>query len=198
MRPWSKWTAPLLAVVLSALILWPFLGLYQLAAAVRAVDASRLLDRVEVASVRRSVVDQAVAEVMRGADVRRRLGPLAGQLTRGASIALDQQLAGLINADAIRDLLQDRVPPALTKPGQPDTAATLDWPRAPIRYLHGAWYGAPTTFRVRLGASPSEDAWLTLTFRRRGLEWKLTELHLPQALMSHIIPLVQAKMGFAS
>jgi hypothetical protein len=128
----------------------------------------------------------------------RRLGPLAGQFRSGASAALDQQLAGLINAEAVRQLLQNRIPPTMTKADEPGDPGAFDWPRAPLRYLHGAWYGAPTTFRVRLGASPSEDEWSTLTFRRRGLEWKLTELHLPRTMMSRIIPLVEGKMGFAS
>ena len=198
----------LLGLVCAAYAAWPVFGLYQLGAALRDSNPDAVLARVDLASIRRSIVGQVVAEAGRDPRVDAgldRLGEVGGQLAlRAAAAELDRRLAGLITPEDIRELIlrgRLRVEGAAGNDGgQPvqDTGDFIGLPENPFAYLQSYGFSSLRKAKTVLGKPDAPDDWLGLSLRLSGFRWKLIEIQLPRSVLSELRAVLESEIGARS
>ncbi|WP_152047826.1 DUF2939 domain-containing protein [Aureimonas psammosilenae] len=202
MRKWVWATA--VAVMLGVgYVAWPFVGMAQLAGAVHSRDAADILARVDIASVRRSLLNQMLDEATRDTDVAKRLGHLGRRAAVGfAQTVLDAQFARFINDDAVRVILSDgRLPPDVENAaqGRDGGSGSSDLhfarlPESPLRYLQDWRFRSPITFEATIGEEAEPGRWVELRLRRTGTTWILTGIRLPAGIIDQLKPVIRDKL----
>lgn len=168
---WGGWSA------------WPFAGLYDLARAAQSGDVERIEQRVDFASLGRSLSGQIVQTYARLAGVP--AGP--GSLLAGvASAVADPIIARLLTRVALAELVQNGWP----KSALGDPPADLQRPN--WNALGDVWqlyanseYGIGE-FRIRLPVAAPRERQFRIRLALRGLTWKLSGIDLPQDLQERL------------
>lgn len=203
MRRWIVSIA-LVACLVGLYLASPFLGLYRLGSALHEADAAALVARVDIASVRRSIVDQIVAEVGQDAEVERqldRLGPARDMAIRAAAGEFDRALAATVTPEVIRLLLsQGDLPPEFLM-GQSGNASpsaatpgSVGLPDNPLRYLRDWDYVSPRKVRATIGEAGAPEDWTGLTLLLKGATWRLTDVVLPPSVLARVRPALRARI----
>lgn len=197
MRRWIVSIA-VLAIVAVLYLASPFLGLYRLGAAVHEADAAELVARIDVSSVRRSLVHQIVEEIGHDEAVTRQLDKLGGaardMALRAAAGEFDRALAAIVTPDLIRLLLAEgEVPPEFLPPelrGAPAAAgaSSAGLPDNPLRFLRSWDYVSPRKVRATIGEPDRPEDWTVLTLFLKGATWRLTEVKLPPSVLARVRP----------
>jgi hypothetical protein len=186
----------IIALVAGLYLASPFVGLYRLGSALHSADAPALLDRIDVAGVRRSIVSQIVDEIGQDEDVRRQLEKLGvvgrDMALRAAAGEFDRQLAATVTPEIIRLLLAEgRLPPEFTG-GAADAAGTrtgsIGLPDNPLRFLRSWDYVSPRKVRAVIGEAGRPEDWTGLVLFLKGATWRLTEVQLPPAVLREVRP----------
>jgi len=162
---------------------WPFVGLYDLARAAQSGDIARIEQRVDFASLGRSLSGQLVQTYARLAGVPAERGSLIAGV---ASAVADPIVARLLTRLALAELVQN---------GWPKSA--LGDPPADVRRpnwnaLGNVWqlyasseYGIGE-FRVRLPVNEPRERQFRVRLALTGLTWKLSGIDLPQDLQERL------------
>lgn len=173
---------------------WPLFGVYSLARAVQARDVAKIEQRVDFASLGRSLSAQLVQTYARIAGIPIERGSLVAGL---ASAVADPLVARLLTRVALGEFLQQGWPrSALGDP--PAELRGPDW-----NAIGNAWqlYGNSEygigEFRVRLPASAPRERQFRIEFALRGWGWKLTGLDLPQDLQERVARELMRQQGKA-
>ncbi|WP_162245972.1 MULTISPECIES: DUF2939 domain-containing protein [unclassified Aureimonas] len=205
MRRWIVSLA-VAALIVGLYLASPFLGLYRLGSALHEADAAGLVARVDIPSVRRSIVEQIVAEVGRDAEVERQLNKLGGvardMALRAAAGEFDRMLAATVTPEVIRLILaKGDLPPEFlagqAEPGRPVDAsagASVGLPDNPLRFLRTFDYVSPRKVRATIGEADRPEEWTGLTLLLRGATWRLTEVALPPAVLARVRPAIRARI----
>ncbi len=162
---------------------WPFAGLYDLARAAQSGDIERIEQRVDFASLGRSLSGQIVQTYTRLAGVPANRGTLIAGL---ASAVADPIIARLLTRVALAELVQNGWPKSAL--GDPPA----DLPRPNWNALGDVWplyanseYGIGE-FRIRLPVSAPRERKFRIRLALRGLTWKLSGIDLPQDLLERL------------
>jgi hypothetical protein len=162
---------------------WPFVGLYDLARAAQSGDIDRIEQRVDFASLGRSLSGQIVQTYARLAGVPAD----RGSLIAGVALAVaDPIIARLLTRVALAELVQNGWP----KSALGDPPAELQRPN--WNALGNVWqlsanseYGIGE-FRIRLPVSAPRGRQFRIRLALRGLTWKLSGIDLPQDLQERL------------
>ncbi|KQT46260.1 hypothetical protein ASG43_11560 [Aureimonas sp. Leaf454] len=179
----------------------PFVGLYRLGSALRSADAEVLLERIDIAGVRRSIVSQIVAEIGRDEEVQRHLDKLGGigrdMALRAAAGEFDRHLAATVTPEILRLLLSEgRLPPALSLGAAEASspAPAIGLPDNPLRFLRSWDYVSPRKVRAVIGEAGEPEDWTEVVLFLKGATWRLTEVQLPPSVMARVRPVLKAKI----
>jgi len=162
---------------------WPFIGLYDLARAAQSGDVAKIEQRVDFASLGRSLSGQIVQAYARLAGLPAERGSLVAGL---ASAVADPIVARLLTRVALAELVQNGWPQSTLGDPPPDLQRP-NW-----NALGTAWqlYGNSEygigEFRVRLPVSAPRQRQFRIRLALRGLTWKLSGIDLPQDLQERI------------
>ena len=162
---------------------WPFAGLYDLARAAQSGDVERIEQRVDFASLGRSLSGQIVQTYVRIAGMPADRGSLIAGL---ASAVADPIITRLLTRVALAELVQNGWPKsALGDP--PADLARPNW-----NALGDVWqlyanseYGIGE-FRIRLPVSAPRERQFRIRLALRGFAWKLGGIDLPQDLQERL------------
>lgn len=177
---WLAWSA------------WPFLGVYELARAVRSGDVARIEQRVDYPALGRSLSGQVLGTYARLSGV-----PLDRGLIRGlASAIADPLVAKLVSRLAIAELLQNGWPHEVLG-DRPPNFPTPNW-----NALGDAWhlyanarYGLGE-FSLQLPVDQPSARQFRIHLALRGLTWKLTGFDLPEEVLDRLArELMKQKAG---
>jgi hypothetical protein len=165
---------------------WPFVGLYDLARAAQSGDIERIEQRVDFASLGRSLSGQIVQTYARLAGVPAD----RGSLIAGVALAVaDPIVARLLTRLALAELVQNGWP----KSALGDPPADLQNLQRPNwNALGNVWqlyanceYGIGE-FRIWLPVSAPRERQFRIRLALRGLTWKLGGIDLPQDLQERL------------
>lgn len=195
-----KWIFGILLVLAAAVAYaaGPFLGLFGLAGAVHSRDAQAVIERVDIANVRRSLVIQLVGEEA-SAKVERvieeeaneAMRDLARQLAAGAlQAALDRASAEVLTPEVIVGLLSE----GRVVGDQAVVESSFRIPERPLDQLQGAGFVSLNRFAFDLGQTERPEDWSRLTMRRTGLSWILHDIRLPQQVVAELRPVIKARI----
>lgn len=203
MRRWLALTL-LLVVLALAYLGWPFVGLYQLGSALRAADVEDALRRVDIPSVRRSIIAQLVDEASLAAEAEGRLGDLGRQIAVSAATSeLDRQLAAVITPDVLREMIvEGDIPPAwaegLGLDGGPaagtDRLPMIGVPENPFGLIQGWGFSSIRRFKTVLGPAGKPEEWTGVRMRLRGFTWRLSGIDLSPSVLTRVKPIVRRKI----
>ncbi|GGE08477.1 hypothetical protein GCM10011390_29460 [Aureimonas endophytica] len=197
--------AAVLGLVAIGYTAWPFVGLAQLAQAVRAGDVAEAASRIDATAVRRSLLRQILDDGTRGGAIDRKLGQLGRSLVVGlAQSALDQEFARVLDDAALRALIADgRLPAALEDalrreapqgaPGE-GSFSLPSLPNNPFRHIRDWRFRSPNTFVVTIGEDDRRENWTTLRLRLTRWTWRLNAVELPSALTARLRPIVEERL----
>ena len=179
--------AVIIVLVLLALSLgwsaWPFVGLYDLARAAQSGDIQKIEQRVDFASLGRSLSGQIVQTYTRLAGIPAERGSLIAGV---ASAVADPIVARLLTRVALAELVQNGWPKSTLGDPPPDLQRP-NW-----NAIGNAWqlyanseYGIGE-FRIRLPVSAPRERQFRIRLALRGLTWKLGGIDLPQDLQERL------------
>jgi hypothetical protein len=166
---------------------WPFFGLFGLVRAIEARDVAGVTERVDLAGVQRSLVEQLVRTYLQ-ATGRDRLNPLAQNFVAGAGAAvIEPIIARLLSASALVELLHNGWPAGLSigRPGGFTGVSSSNLGTAWQLYLNSR-YGLGR-FQVLVPAELPPPQRFGLNLRLSAWTWKLDGIELPQQLRIAII-----------
>lgn len=174
--------SPLSALFALALVggaAWAYSGPYRAFADLKTAaaegDRQAMEELVDFPAFRESVKDAIGTSVQRGLDGGERPGLLG---------TLGGMLAGAVAAPLVDQVVTPRGIAALTegvRPGDREEGASAaadgERQRPGVRVRRG--YEDLSTFVVRLHHAETDDELLSLVMRREGLDWRLSEVRLP-------------------
>jgi len=191
----------LFGVVAAALILvLVYLGsavasVSQLAGAARAGDGAAVLDRTDVQGLRRSLTDQIVRTYLERIGTSRKVSAMEKMLvnTYGASIA-DAMVAKMLTADKLTQMLKSG---NLDAPGVPSFAGlpalgnlhTENW----LSLLGRLNFIQPVLLGIRISDNSDPDGYAAINLHYEGLDWKLSGIELPKAILRDLAASLPAK-----
>lgn len=174
---------------------WPLAGLYGLARAVQSGDIARIEQRVDFASLGRSLGGQIVQTYVRLAGMPVDRGSLIAGL---ASAVADPVVARLLTRVGLAEFLQNGWP----KDVLGDPPAGFKGPN--WNSLGNAWqvyanseYGIGE-FRLWLPADAPRERQFRIRLALRGWSWKLTGLELPRELQERLVRELMKQQGKAN
>lgn len=178
----------LLAIVLLAgYWAWPFVGLHELAADLRARDTAAVSKDVDFGSLRRSLTEQVIEAYLRVTGRGAQLGILGNALASAVSSTVaDPLVSQIINPENLVQLLNGGTVP--TEVG-PVSVNIGQWPTASLSSAWRAWLGTEyelDQFSIGLpaGAPPAEQFRLRLQLIQ--WHWKLIGIDLPETLRNQL------------
>lgn len=170
-------------------------ALSTLAAAVRAGDGGAVLERTDVKRLRRSLTDQVVGAYLDRIGAVRKISATEKMLvnTYGATIA-DAMVAKMLTADKLTQMLKSG---NLDAPGVPSIAGlpalgnlhTENWPSL-LGRLHVI---QPVLIGIRISDTPDPDGYAAINLHYEGLDWKLSGIELPKAILRDLAASLPAK-----
>lgn len=180
-----KWTIRItlaLAVLLAAYTAWPLQGLYRLATAVEARNATAVAELVDFSNLRRSLTEQIVTTYLRLSGKADTLGPLGTNLAIGigATVA-DPFVARMLNPEALLDLLNT----GRAEGGQIIAAGAPPITAASLRNIWQLWLNSEYSgSNVSFSLPPDRRAAEQFRLRLRLVQWrwKLAGVDLPEEL----------------
>ena len=194
-----------LVLALAGWLAWPFVGLYDFARAAQSGDVARIEQRVDFASLGRSLSGQIVQTYARLAGVPVDRGSLIAGL---ASAVADPVMARLLTRAALAELLQNGWPKAvLGDPPADFRRPNWNTPGDAWQLYESSEYGIGE-FRLRLPVDAPREKQFRIHLALRGWSWKLTGLDLPQELQERLarelmkqqekLGAIPGKVGFPS
>jgi hypothetical protein len=194
-----RWILGTLAALVVALAL--YLGsaaasLSSLAAAARAGDGAKVLERTDVKSLNRSLTNQILSAYFERIGATRRVSPAEKMLinTYGASIA-DALVAKMLTADRLTQLL---------KSGNLDGSAGLpSFAGVPAlgQLPTGDWLSLlgrinliqPVLLGIRVSETADPESYAAINLHFEGTGWKLSGIELPKAILRTLAASLPAK-----
>ena len=167
---------------------WPFFGLYGLVRAIETRDVAGVTERVDLASVQRSLVDQLVRTYLQ-ATGRDRLNPLAQNFVSGAAAtAIEPIIARLLSPAALVDLLRNGWPVDLSVGGrQAGFSGVSSNNVGTVWQLYvNSRYGLGR-FQAFVPAELPQPQRFGLNLRLSNWTWKLDGVELPETLRLAIV-----------
>jgi hypothetical protein len=171
---------------------WPFAGIYDLARAAQSGDIVRIEQRVDFASLGRSLGGQIVQTYARLAGVPVDRGSLVAGL---AAAVADPIIARLLTRLALAEFVQNGWPKAML--GDPPA----DFKGPNWNSLGNTWqiyanseYGVGE-FRLWLPVDAPRERQFRIRLALRGWTWKLTGLDLPQELQERLARELMKQQG---
>jgi hypothetical protein len=185
---WTLRISFLLLLAWAIFMVSPFVALYDLAKAVEAKDLARITERVNFNALRASLSRQILGEYLKTQD----LGGLDRQLaTEAGTAALNPVVEELVTPQALIDLLEDGWPQQAAGGigGGSTSPANLN-----LGSLGEAWRlfisSESQGFRsitIPLPVDLPKDKQFRITFRLKGITWRLTGIELPIGLREELI-----------
>jgi hypothetical protein len=167
----------------------------KLAEAARAGDGAAVLDRTNVQGLRRSLTDQIVHAYLERIGATRKISAMEKMLvnTYGATIA-DAMVAKMLTADRLTQLLKSG---NLDTPGVPSFAGlpalanlhTEDW----LALLGRLNFIQPVLLGIRISDTSEPDGYAAINLHYEGLDWKLSGIELPKAILRDLAASLPAK-----
>jgi Protein of unknown function (DUF2939) len=164
-------------------------ALSKLAAAARAGDGAAVIERTDLKALSRSLTDQIVGAYLERVGATRRISPMEKMLvnTFGASIA-DAMVTKMLTADKLTQMLKtgnlETAPGAPSFTGLPALADlhTGDW----LSLLGRLNFIQPALLAIRVSDSSDPDAYAAINLHCEGLDWKLSGIELPRAIVREL------------
>ena len=173
---------------------WPFAGLYDLARAAQSRDVAKIEQRVDFASLGRSLSEQIVQTYSRLAGLPVERGSLVAGL---ASAIADPIIARLLTRVTLAELLENGWPKNVLGDPPPEFRAPNWNALGNARQLFSNSEYGITEFRLRLPVDASRERQFRIHLALRGLTWKLSGLDLPQELLERLAREVMKQQGKA-
>jgi Protein of unknown function (DUF2939) len=163
-------------------------SLSRLAAAARAGDGAGILERTDVEALNHSLTDQIVRAYLERIGATRRISPMERMLvnTYGATVA-DAMVAKMLTADKLTQML---------KTGNLDAPGVPFFPGLPaLADLHaGNWLSLlgrlnvikPALLGIRISDTSDPDSYAAINLHYEGLNWKLSGIELPKAIVRNL------------
>lgn len=171
------------------------ISLSKLAEAARAGDGAAVLERTDVQGLRRSLTDQIVHAYLERIGAARRVSAMEKVLvnTYGASIA-DAMVGKMLTADKITQMLKSG---NLDAPGVPSFAGlpslanlhTENW----LSLLGRLNIIKPVLLAIRISETSDPDGYAAIDLHYEGLDWKLSGIELPKAILRDLAAGLPAK-----
>src|SRR4026208_1558871 len=99
---WGRWIVVALILFVGAFFIWPLVGVYVIASAVEAKNATALAERVEFSLLRRSLTQQVIAEYLTLTGKDQKLGRFKSGIATGVGAALAEPVvAEFLNAETL-------------------------------------------------------------------------------------------------
>lgn len=154
-----------------------------LAAAARAGDGAAVLERTDLKALNRSLTDQIVRAYLERIGATRRVGPMEKMLanTYGATVA-DAMVAKMLTADKVTQMLKNGNMeggpglPSFRLPALGDLN-TGNW----LALLGRVNFIQPLLLGIRV--SSDADNYAAINLHAEGLDWKLSGIELPKAIV---------------
>lgn len=167
----------------------------KLAEAARAGDGAAVLDRTNVQGLSRSLTDQIVRAYLERIGATRKVSAMEKMLvnTYGASIA-DAMVAKMLTADKLTQMLKSG---HLDAPGVPSFAGlpalanlhTENW----LALLGRLNFIQPVLLGIRISDTSDPDGYAAINLHYEGLDWKLSGIELPKAILRDLAASLPAK-----
>lgn len=182
----------------------PFVALYDLGKAVEARDLARISERVNFYALRISLARQIIGEYLKTPEGQDELGGLNPNVAASAgAVAFDPFIEKLVSPEALLDLLDDGWPQRAA--GDAETAAPprfdMELTFEPETFLR-AWslFIASETqgFRsimIPLPDNEPKERQFKVTLRLSGTTWRVTGLHLPEAVRKQLAERARPAIG---
>jgi hypothetical protein len=200
MRKWILGAVVVLGAVL-AYSAGPFLGLLGLADAIQSRDAAAIIARVDVDTVRRSLVIQLLGEqssISLDRFIEEDANPAMRDLAKGLAAdalqaALDRASAKVLTPEVIVGLISE----GRVGGGEAGEGTGFAFPDRPLGQLQGARFVSLNRFAFDLGQTSHPENWSRLVMRRRGVSWILHEIRLPQRVVMELRPVIKERIDQA-
>jgi Protein of unknown function (DUF2939) len=183
---WTLGITLVLLLLLAAYTVSPLIGLYRIGLAVEARNATALAERVDFRSLRRSLVQQVVAEYLKLTGKGKSLGRFGAGIATGVGASVAEPLiAEFLNAEALLEFLTKgttnvgaREGGTVSVEGPPLLSAS--WRSAWQTWWHSEYLGKDFYVHVPI-EKPKRDQF-RVRLSLRGWQWKLTGIDLPDTL----------------
>jgi hypothetical protein len=161
-------------------------SLATLAAAARAGDGAKVLEKTDVKALNRSLTDQVVRAYLERVGATRRISPMEKILvnTYGATIA-DAMVAKMLTADKLTQILKTgNLSGTAGAPSFAGLPALADLPTGNWLSLLGRLSVIkPVLLAIRVSDSSDPDNYAAIDLHYESLDWKLAGIELPKAIV---------------
>jgi hypothetical protein len=173
----------IMACVVVAYAVWPFVGLFQLASAIQAKDPVALAERVDFKSLRNSLTKQILTTYLKLTGQKEKLGTFGSGLAMGYGRSIATPIVErLVNEKTLLQLL--------TKGTVILDDSQIQLPIAPFNSLSAGesvqtWWDTEYglgDFYVYLPPNKPPDERIRVKLSLSGLQWKLAGIELPEPL----------------
>jgi hypothetical protein len=172
----------IIAFVVVAYAIWPFIGLLQLASAIQAKDPVALAERVDFKSLRNSLTNQILTTYIKLTGQKKKLGTFGAGLAKSYGRAIAGPVVErLVNEKTLLQLL--------TKGTVSSGRSQIQLPIAPFSLSAGesvqTWWDTEYgfgDFYVYLPPNKPPDERIRVKLSLSGLQWKLAGVELPEPL----------------
>ena len=153
----------------------PYITVYQMKSAAEARDGEALSEHIEFPSVRQSMKDQMNASFANRMSNEKDLkdNPFAALGTAFAGLMVDKMIDAYVTPAGITQLMSGKRPKSNANEGAENTTDSTNKPLANAQMS----YESLDKFVIKVKNKAGEEGKFVL--RRRGLDWKLTEILLP-------------------